>query len=578
MRYPAQTPKFIPTTPEELYSVGWKRLDVILVTGDTYIDSAHIGVAVIGRVLLNAGYKVGIIAQPDVRSAKDITRLGEPTLFWGVTSGNVDSMIANYTASGKPRRSDDLTPGGRNTKRPDRAVIVYSNLIRRYFKQTKPIVLGGIEASLRRISHYDAWSDSVRRSILFDSKADVLVYGMAERSILELAEKIERLEAIQPIRGICYISRQIPQAIPQFPGPDMELPEHGPVSRDKEQFIQMFKTFHENTDPFTAKRLYQRQDTRYLVQNPPQFPLSSEVLDRIYELPYARDAHPFYKKEGHVAALDTIQFSLTTHRGCYGECRFCALTVHQGRHVVSRSEASVLREAAEFRSHPDFKGIIPDVGGPTANMYGIECPRKCARGACLDRCCIFPKSCKHLPVHHGRQIRLLSALRRLPGVRKAYIGSGIRHDLILSDRKAGKLYLKEILKHHVSGQLKIAPEHVEDHILKVMGKPGRESLEAFIRLFEGLKQENRTKAFLTYYLMAAHPGCTLDDMQKLRTFALQKLRLLPEQVQIFTPSPSTWATLMYYTEKDPFSGKKIFVEKKPLNKEKQKAIMRDRRP
>lgn len=517
MKNIVQTPTFIPTTAQEVHSLGWKHLDVILVTGDTYIDASHIGVAVIGRVLSSAGYRVGIIAQPDTHSDRDIARLGEPTLFWGVTAGCIDSMIANYTASAKRRKSDDLTPGGLNTKRPDRAVIIYSNLIRRFFKQTRPIVVGGIEASLRRISHYDAWSDSVRRSILFDAKADVLIYGMAEQSILELAQRFKRQEDIRSIRGICYISRQFPEAEPDFAGPDIELPDHDNVSRDKELFIRMFKTFYENADPLTAKRLCQRQDTRYLVHNPPQLPLAGDALDRIYELPYARDVHPFYKKQGRVAALDTIRFSLTTHRGCYGECRFCAITVHQGRHVVSRSEASLLREATTFTTHPDFKGIIADVGGATANMYGIECDRKRIRGACPDKGCVFPKPCKHLPVHHGRQIQLLRALRSLPGVRKVFIGSGIRYDLILDDHDAGALYLEEILRHHVSGQLKIAPEHVQDHILELMGKPGPERLEAFIRMFDELRPKSPQKLFLTYYLMAAHPGCTLEDMHKLRT-------------------------------------------------------------
>ena len=573
-----QTPIFIPTTPGELRTLGWKQLDVVLVTGDTYIDAPHIGVAVIGKVLMDAGYRVGIIAQPDTRSDQDITRLGEPRLFWGVTAGSIDSMVANYTASGKRRKSDDLTPGGVNTRRPDRAVIVYSNLIRRYFKQTRPIVLGGIEASLRRISHYDAWSDAVRRSILFDAKADVLAYGMAEESILALADSFRAKEDFRWIRGICYISREVPEADSGMTVPDIELPDHDSVSRDKEMFSRMFKAFYDNTDPMTAGRIYQRQDTRYLVHNPPPLPPSVETLDRIYELPYARDVHPYCKKAGHVTALDTIQFSLTTHRGCYGECRFCAITVHQGRHVVSRSEASLLREAATFSMHPDFKGIISDVGGPTANMYAIECGRKRKQGACADTQCIFPAPCKHLPVRHGRQIRLLRALRSLPGVRKVFIGSGIRYDLILSDHREGAQYLEEILRHHVSGQLKIAPEHVQDHVLKLMGKPGRERLEAFIALFERLRSRHATNLFLTYYLMAAHPGCTLEDMEHLRTYAYRRLHQLPEQVQIFTPSPSTYATLMYYTETDPFSGKKIFVEKSVLNKQKQKGMLEKKNP
>ena len=573
LKHNYQTPAFIPATAQEMQSLGWQQLDVILVTGDAYIDSPHIGVAVIGKVLLNAGYRVGIIAQPDIGSERDIAKLGEPMLFWGITGGCIDSMIANFTAAAKRRNLDDLTPGGRNTKRPDRAVIVYSNLIRRCFKKPRPIVLGGIEASLRRISHYDAWSDSIRRSILFDAKADVLVYGMGEQTILELAERIKHGGDIRPIRGICYVSRQLPEAIADFGGPDIELPDHESVSRDKELFARMFKTFYRNSDPFTARRLVQRQDTRYLIHNPCRLPISGEALDRVYELPYARDVHPFYKRQGPVSALETIRFSLTTHRGCYGECRFCAITVHQGRHVVSRSEASLLREAASFTAHPDFRGTISDVGGATANMYGFECDLKQVRGACRDKGCIYPGVCGHLSVDHGRQIRLLRDLRSLPGIRKVNVGSGIRYDLILADPKEGANYLAEILRQHVSGQLKIAPEHCQDSILKLMGKPGRESLEAFLRMFDALRPQGPHKPYLTYYLMAAHPACTLEDMRHLRAFALRTLRLLPEQVQIFTPSPSTYATLMYYTESDPFSGRKIFVEKGTANKQKQKAVL-----
>jgi uncharacterized radical SAM protein YgiQ len=569
----ARIPAFIPTLPQEVAQAGWDRLDVILVSGDTYIDSPYIGTAVIARVLADAGYRVGIIAQPDVANDKDIARLGEPALFWGVTAGSVDSMIANYTASGRRRKSDDLTPGGKNIRRPDRAVIAYSNLIRRFFKNTAPIVLGGIEASLRRISHYDAWSDSVRRSILFDAKADLLVYGMAEQSILELVKRLKLGQDWRSIRGICYISPQIPQPAPEFGGPDIELADHGAVSADKSEFARMFKTFYENQDPLSARRLLQRQDTRYLIHNPPPPPLSAAALDRIYELPYTRNVHPYYQKEGRVAALDTIRFALTTHRGCYGECRFCAISVHQGRHIVSRSEDSLLREAASFTTHPDFKGIILDVGGPTANMYAIECARKQKMGACTAKACLFPKICKQLKADHSRQIALLKKLRRLPGVRKVFVGSGLRYDLILADKKAGVAYLTELLRHHVSGQLKIAPEHVQEAVLNLMGKPGPDALEAFRRLFEQAKRKVEKKIFLTYYLLAAHPGCTLADMHALRAYAVDKLHLLPEQVQIFTPSPSTWATLMYYTGIDPFTGERIFVERNPRAKARQKAVI-----
>jgi uncharacterized radical SAM protein YgiQ len=561
---------FLPTTPQEVYTRGWEGLDVILVTGDTYIDSPYLGAAVIGRVLLEAGYRVGIIAQPDVTSAVDITRLGEPALFWGVTGGSMDSLVANRTALGKPRKMDDLTPGGRNNRRPDRAVIVYTNLIRRYFKQTRPIVLGGIEASLRRISHYDAWTDGVRRSVLFDAKADVLVHGMGERSILELARALNRNEEIAAVRGICYISPQAPRPREAFPYPDIELPCHARVVSDKDAFGAMFGLFYAHTDPVTARRLIQQQDTRYLVHNPPQFPLDGEALDRVYELPYTYEVHPFYKAQGPVRALETIQFALTTHRGCYGECRFCAIAVHQGRQVVSRSQASLLREAARFTRHDSFKGIIADVGGPTANMYGFECKRKLVKGACADKGCLYPDTCEQLPVNHRAQIDLLQALRNLPGVRKVFVSSGIRHDLVLADRRWGRKYLDTLLQHHVSGQLKIAPEHIQEEVLHLMGKPGRRVLEDFLRLFREVKRKSAAKAFLTYYLLAAHPGCTQADMTALRKFCLRELNLLPEQVQIFTPTPSTFSTLMYYTEKEPFANTPIYVEKGVAKKQEQK--------
>jgi uncharacterized radical SAM protein YgiQ len=337
--------------------------------------------------------------------------------------------------------------------------------------------------------------------------------------------------------------------------------------------VRMFSTFYKNADPLTGKRLFQRQDTRYLIQNPSQFPLSTEELDQVYEMPFTRQVHPFYGKAGHVKALDTIRFSLTTHRGCYGECRFCAITVHQGRFVTSRSKTSILREASSFNAHADFKGIISDVGGPTANMYGFECEIKKAKGACLNKSCLFPTPCKHLPVNHSLQIQLLKSLQKLDGIRKVFIGSGIRYDLILKDRKFGQPYLEELIRNHISGQLKIAPEHVQESVLDLMGKPGSDCLEAFLGLFDRLNRKNRTKIFLTYYLMAAHPGCTLADMRKLRDFATKVLRLLPEQVQIFTPSPSTFSTLMYYTGINPLTGKKIFVEKKLAGKQKQKDLI-----
>ncbi len=557
---------FLPTSQKELTALGWKTLDVILVTGDTYVDSPHIGVAVIGKTLVQAGYRVGIISQPDISSDKDISRLGAPELFWGVTAGCMDSMIANYTATLKRRNCDDLTAGGRNTRRPDRAVIVYTNLIRRYFKNTRPIIIGGMEASLRRISHYDHRSNTIRRSILFDAKADVLVYGMGEKTILELAEHLRQGTPVFDIRGICYIAGEKRKGY-------VGLSSHADVVKDKMAFREMFQRFYDNSDPAGAKGLCQQQDTRYLIQNPPQVPLTTEELDRIHELDYERDMHPAHRSDGYVRALDTIRFSIATHRGCYGECNFCAIAVHQGRTIIERSEASILREAAGLTRHPEFKGIIQDIGGPTANMYGIECEQKKTHGPCRNKRCLTPTVCKHLPVSHKRQIRLLRKLRQLPGLRKAFIGSGIRHDLILQDKTYGRQYLEEIIRHHISGQLKIAPEHSENHILRLMGKPKANQLKQFVSLFYRTNKALGKKQFLTCYFIAAYPGCTLEDMHKLKRFIRQVLRFTPEQIQIFTPSPSTFATLMYYTETTLQGDRPLFVEKHNRRKENQKRLL-----
>jgi len=557
---------FIPTTKQELDKLGWKKLDIILVTGDSYVDSPFIGVSVVGKVLLKAGYRVGIIAQPDIHSEKDIGRLGEPELFWGVTGGSIDSMVANYTATKKRKKTDDLTPGGENDRRPNRAVIVYANLIKRFFKDAKPIVLGGVESSLRRIAHYDFWSDSIRRSILFDARADVLVYGMAEKSIVTLAEHLGAGEEIENIRGICYISKEKKAG-------GIELPSYKEVARDKRAFIDMFHTFYLNNDPRTAKGLCQQQDTRYLIQNPPGPYLTQQELDGVYEMDFERAQHPFYERLGPVKALETIKFSLTAHRGCYGECNFCSITVHQGRTVRWRSEASIVKEARCLTEYSDFKGIIHDVGGPTANMYGFECKKKIARGSCSDKRCLYPQICPQLKVDHSRQTALLGSLRGIKGIKKVFVASGVRYDLLLADEKHGIPYLCQVVQHHVSGQMKVAPEHTEDHVLRRMGKPGKKVLIEFRELFYQLTKAARKKQFLTYYLIAAHPGCTEGDMRALRRFASRKLKINPEQVQIFTPTPSTYSSLMYYTEMDPFTGEKIFVEKEPGNKERQKNIL-----
>jgi len=558
---------FLPTTADELKDRNWGQLDVILVSGDSYIDSPFIGAAVIGRVLEQAGFRVGIIAQPDIHSPDDITRLGEPRLFWGVTGGSVDSMIANYTAVKKHRRSDDYTPGGINNRRPDRAVIAYTNLIRRFFKNTRPILLGGIEASLRRIAHYDYWSDSLRRSILFDAKADYLLYGMAEQSVLDFARSVDRGEEVRDIRGLCYITRELPD------GDYLELPAYEEVAADKQTFIQMYHAFYHNTDPLTARRLVQRHADRLLIHNPPSFHLSQAQLDAIADLPYQRRQHPYYEKMGAVKAQETIQFSINTHRGCYGECNFCAIAVHEGRTVRWRSPGSIKKEAEEFVRHPDFKGIIQDIGGPTANMYGYECHKKLSRGVCEDKRCLFPEKCAVLKPDHAMQIELLKMIRSIPGVRKVFVASGIRPDLIQADELHGEAYLREIVAHHVSGQLKIAPEHSEESVLALMGKPGSRSLLRFKKDFDNLTARVGKQQFLTYYLIAAHPGCDEENMRRLKRFTSRELHISPEQVQIFTPTPSTYSSLMYYTEMDPFSMNPIFVEKENARKERQKAII-----
>ena len=570
---------FLPTTLDEVKRLGWDELDVILVTGDSYIDSPFIGTAVIGKVLLHAGYRVGVIAQPDISGVVDIGRLGLPRLFWGVTAGSIDSMVANYTALKKPRKSDDYTPGGENTRRPDRATLVYSNLIRRFTNKTgrgsrvpstaAPIVLGGIEASLRRVAHYDFWDDAIRRSVLFDAKADYLLYGMAEKAVLEFAAA--QRDGLDPrsIRGLCYIAKEPHTGY-------LELPAYETVAQDKAAFIEMFHLFYRNNDPISAHGLYQKHADRYLVQNPPALTETQAELDDIYALDFERRQHPFYEQQGKVKALETIGFSISTHRGCYGECNFCAISVHEGTTVRWRSPGSILAEAARLAQHPDFKGYVQDLGGPTANMYGFECGRKLSKGICSAKRCVYPDVCPLMKVDHQPQIDLLRKVRRIPGVKKVFVASGIRYDMLLCDKDHGDDYLREVVENHVSGQMKVAPEHTEEPVLALMGKPGNARLLEFKTRFDELNRLAGKRQFLTYYLIAAHPGCSEADMQRVRAFASQKLQIHPEQVQVFTPTPSTYSSLMYYTELDPFTGKALFVEKDTRRKERQKEIVTDK--
>jgi uncharacterized radical SAM protein YgiQ len=474
-------------------------------------------------------------------------------------------MVANYTASKKKRRSDDYTPGGENNRRPDRAVIAYTNLIRRNFKNTKPIVIGGIEASLRRVTHYDYWSNKLRRSILFDSKADYLVYGMGEKTTIEIAQKMQKGKSVVGVRGLSYISNENEYKY-------LQLPSYEECVKEKNEFIEMFNTFYLNNDPLSAKGLVQKHGERFLIQNPPQYNPTTEEMDYYYDMEYERDTHPYYKKWGNVKALDTIRFSINTHRGCYGECNFCAIAVHQGQTISNRSEQSILSEAKSYSKMKNFKGNISDVGGPTANMFGFECAKKMKLGNCNDKRCVAPTTCKTLRPTHKPQIDLLKKLRRMDGIKKVFVASGIRYDMVLDDKLYGDEYLKEIVHHHTSGQLKIAPEHSEDNVLNLMGKPGKRYLTDFKNKFYQYSKEVGKNQFLTYYMIAAHPGCTENDMHKLKDFASEKLAISPEQVQIFTPTPSTYSTLMYYTEIDPFTGEKLFVEKDIAKAVKQKNI------
>lgn len=558
---------FLPTTRADMDARGWDYCDIILVSGDAYIDSPFIGVAMVGRMLERMGYKVGMIGQPDIKSPDDIRRLGEPRLYWGVSGGSVDSMVSNYTATKKFRNSDDYTPGGKNNKRPDRAISVYCNLIRQHFKNTVPLVLGGIEASLRRVTHYDYWSNKLKKPILFDAKADVLIYGMGETAIEELTRAMDEKRDYRDVKGICYISKEPVESFHQ-------MPSHQDCLDDKEKYIDLFDLFYDNNDPIAANGLCQAVDKRFLIQNPPCNHLNEKEMDANSNLPFTRELHPHYAKDGKVKCLETIKFSIMTHHGCWGECNFCAIGVHQGRSIRTRSEENILAEANDFNKYKDYKGIISDVGGPTANMYGYECNKKEKLGTCdHQRCVDASHLCQSMKPDHSRNINLLRRVREVPGVRKAFVASGVRYDLITADKEHGYSYLKEMVKHHISGQMKVAPEHTQQHVLELMGKPGKQTLIDFKKLYDKLNAEEGKKQFLTYYLIAAHPGCEEKDMHELKRFTTEELQMNPEQAQVFTPTPGTYSAVMYYTEMDPKTRKKIFVEKDTKRKEKQKNIV-----
>lgn len=553
---------FIPTTANELKQLNWKTLDIILVSGDTYIDTYYDGIVLIGKLLIKQGCRVGIIAQPDINSENDILRLGEPELFWGISAGCVDSMVANYTALLKKRRTDDLTPGEQNIRRPDRAILIYTNLIQRFSKTKRPIILGGIEASMRRIAHYDYWSDRIRRSVLLDSKADILVYGMGEKAISELAFKIKNQSDWKDTKGICYLSNEKPDDF-------IELPSYEEVLKEKDSFINMFNIFYKSNKLQDENGMYQQHGSRFLVHNPPQTPPSQTELDSYYESDFERDAHPYYKEQGKIKALDTIRFSVTSHRGCFGECNFCSIAIHQGNKILSRSKESIIREVKRITKLKHFKGNISDIGGPSANMYGMGCKSERDNFKCSKNC-ISPNICKNLNNNHNELIELLKELRKIPGIKNIFIGSGIRFELVLADKQNGQKYLKDIIEHHVSGQMKIAPEHISKRVLKAMGKENVHSVLDFKNKFYQINKNIGKKQFLTYYFIAAHPDCYEKDMNELKSFIKNDLKINPEQVQIFTPTPSTYSTLMYYAEKSQITKEKIFVEKSLKKKREQK--------
>ncbi len=557
---------FLPITEKECIKLGWTQLDIIFVTGDAYIDSPYIGVALLGKLLVSKGYRVGVVSQPALNSDKDITCLGTPRLFWAVTAGNVDSMVANYTPLKKKRKTDDFTPGGINNRRPDRATVRYVNLIKQFDRAKKPVVIGGIEASLRRIAHYDYWSNRIKRSVLVDSKANILIYGMSEKSILEVCQKIEAKESLESVRGICYMSNEKRKDY-------IDLPDFETVVSDKDQFIQMMKIFYKNQDPVNSKGLIQQYDKRFLIHTPPQMLPSSEELDMYNELDFEYDVHPLIKREGKVRGIDTLKNSVTINRGCFGECNFCAISVHQGTTVVSRTMESIIREIEKIKKSVNFRGIINDLGGATANIYGYECEKKIKKGKCKNKRCIFPKVCEKLKVSHEPILNLLKKVRKINGIKKVFIRSGLRYDLILHDQKKGEEYLNELIKHHISGQMKIAPEHFDDKILTLMAKPSNIILEKFVKNFYQLTRKAGKKQFLTYYIIVSHPGCNIEKTKKLKKSLLKHLKTIPQQIQIYTPLPLTWSSVMYYTEKNPFTGEPVTVVKDLKTKALQKNIL-----
>lgn len=563
---------FLPISMEDVKKRGWDNLDFIYISGDAYVDHPSFGHAIVTRLLEKMGFKVGIIPQPNWKSKDDFMKLGKPNIAFLVSSGNIDSMVNHYTSSKKKRNNDLYSPGGISGKRPDRAVIVYCNRIREAYGNI-PIIIGGIEASLRRFAHYDYWDDKVRNSILIDSSADILIYGMGERPLIEIGNLLsygKNLKDIKDIRGTCYAADNIDD-ISSY----IEIPSLEKVSKEKEEYSKAFKIQFEEQDPIIGKKLIQKHGNRFIIQNQPTFPLDSEELDSIYDLPYMRTFHPVYKKFGGIPALKEVEFSITAHRGCFGGCSFCALNFHQGRIIQSRSEQSILKEAQYLTKIPGFKGYIHDVGGPTANFRKPSCKKQLEHGVCKNRQCLYPSPCPNMEVDHSEYVNLLKKIRNIPGIKKVFIRSGIRYDYLLCDKNMD--FFKELVQHHVSGQLKVAPEHISDKVLYLMGKPGRKVYDKFVEKYFDLNKKYKLKQYLVPYLMSGHPGSDLKSAIELAEY-IRDMGYNPEQVQDFYPTPGSLSTAMFYTGYNPLTGEKVYIPNGHEEKAMQRALMQYRDP
>lgn len=564
---------FLPISKEDMKKRGWEQVDFTYVIGDAYVDHSSFGPAIISRVLESRGFKVGIIAQPDWKNEESINVFGRPRLGFLVSGGNMDPMVNHYTVSKKRRKTDAYTPGGVIGKRPDHATVVYCNLIKKLYKDS-PIIIGGIEASLRRLAHYDYWSDSLKRSILLDSQADIISYGMGEHSIVEIAEALDSgldVKDVTFIDGTVYKTKEIENVY------DYEmLPSYEDLKADKLNYARSFNIQYMNTDPFTGKRLVEPYDKGiYVVQNPAAKPLTQIEMDDVYALPYMNTYHPVYEKDGGVPAISEIKFSITSNRGCFGSCSFCALTFHQGRILQTRSHESIIEEAKAMTEEPDFKGYIHDVGGPTANFRQPACSKQMEHGACKNKQCLFPEPCKNMKIDHKDYINLLRELRKIPKVKKVFVRSGIRFDYAIADKD--HTFIRELCKYHVSGQLRVAPEHVSDNVLKLMGKPGNDVYEKFVKECGHINEELGLKQYLVPYLMSSHPGSTLKDAIKLAEY-VRDIGYMPEQVQDFYPTPSTISTCMYYTGVDPRTMEPVYVARNPHEKAMQRALIQYKEP